>query len=428
MPSSPLRIAIIGWGMAGPALALALARRGQRVTAFERVEDSRPVGAGILIQPTGMQALADLGVLEEVGRSAAPVRRLFGRTAARGRGTGRTVMDIAYADRAPGLYGLGVHRGTIFQALAPRALAAGVELRSGVEVEELRSRPSGLRPYGEGQELGEFDLVVCADGARSRLRGQGLLPRRVDAFPFGALWALLPDPNAVFGDHLHQVYNGTGTMLGFLPTGRGPDGGEALNSLFWSVKLSEVEALRARGIEAFKAGVLELEPAAAPLLAHLHTIDELLLAPYFDVRMPRLTGMVGGAGLAFIGDAGHAMSPQLGQGTNLALMDALALAEALSAAPLPEALQAFEQRRRAHLRYYQFASRWLTPVFQSRLTWLGPPRDLLFHPFSQLPWVRGRVLDSLVGLADGLFHSQRLEEVPAWKSLPLSVAPDPPGV
>jgi 2-polyprenyl-6-methoxyphenol hydroxylase-like FAD-dependent oxidoreductase len=54
MPPSPLRIAIIGWGMAGPALSLALARRGQRVTAFERVEASQPVGAGILIQPTGM--------------------------------------------------------------------------------------------------------------------------------------------------------------------------------------------------------------------------------------------------------------------------------------------------------------------------------------------------------------------------------------
>ncbi len=98
----PLRIAIIGWGMAGPALALALARRGQRVTAFERVEASQPVGAGILIQPTGMQALAELGVLDEVGRNATPVRRLFGRTAG-----GRTVMDIAYQDRAPGLYGLG---------------------------------------------------------------------------------------------------------------------------------------------------------------------------------------------------------------------------------------------------------------------------------------------------------------------------------
>ena len=219
-------------------------------------------------------------------------------------------------------------------------------------------------------------------------------------------------------------------MLGFLPTGRGPEGGEPLNSLFWSVKLSEVEALRSRGLEAFKAGVLELEPAAAPLLQGLRELDDLLLAPYFDVRMPRLTGMVGSAGLAFIGDAGHAMSPQLGQGTNLALIDALALAEALSAAPLPEALRAFERRRRAHLRYYQLASRWLTPIFQSRLSWLGPPRDLLFHPLSRLPWVRGRVLDSLVGLvglAHGLFTSQRLEEVPAWKSLPASVAPEAPG-
>lgn len=417
-PPPTLSVAVVGWGMAGPAVALALARQGHRVTAFERVPDPQPVGAGILLQPTGMAALAALGQLAPVAARGAVIQHLRGLSH-----RGRVVMDLSYADLAPGLFGLGMHRGVIFQVLDAAARAAGVQVRTGIEVQQARPDGPRWRLSDGGQDLGAFDLVLVADGARSTLRGQVPLRKSVRPYPWGALWRVHPDPDGVFPGTLHQVYRDTRQMLGFLPTGLGPAGTVPQVSLFWSVRLAGLDALRRAGLAAWKAQVLALDPRAALLLEGLVDLDELLVAPYLDVTMPRRFALTrpGGpqGGLAFLGDAAHAMSPQLGQGTNLALLDAVALADHLAARPgdLGAALSVWDAERSPHLRYYQLASRWLTPVFQSRLAALGPLRDLLFAPLARVPWLRRRMLDSLAGVRTGLFSALPLPG--------LSAAPTP---
>jgi len=98
------------------------------------------------------------------------------------------------------------------------------------------------------------------------------------------------------------------------------------------------------------------------------------------------------------------MSPQLGQGANMALVDALALRDALRAAPtLPEALARYERRRRVHLHAYHFWSRWLTPLFQSDRDRVAAVRDRVFHPLSRLPGGRGQSLRVLTGTRNGWF-------------------------
>ena len=59
----PLEIGIIGAGTAGSAAALFLSRDGHKVTLFERVSEPRAIGAGIVLQPSGMSVLAALGLL-----------------------------------------------------------------------------------------------------------------------------------------------------------------------------------------------------------------------------------------------------------------------------------------------------------------------------------------------------------------------------
>jgi 2-polyprenyl-6-methoxyphenol hydroxylase-like FAD-dependent oxidoreductase len=103
------------------------------------------------------------------------------------------------------------------------------------------------------------------------------------------------------------------------------------------------------------------------------------------------------------------MSPQLGQGANMALLDARALRDALRASPsLPDALASYQRQRQRHVDIYHFWSRWLTPLFQSDHDRIAALRDLAFHPLSRLPGGRGQMLRVLTGTRDGWFGTLAL--------------------
>jgi 2-polyprenyl-6-methoxyphenol hydroxylase-like FAD-dependent oxidoreductase len=106
--------------------------------------------------------------------------------------------------------------------------------------------------------------------------------------------------------------------------------------------------------------------------------------------------------LVFIGDAAHGMSPQLGQGVNMALLDAQALADAIRThADVERALAHYARTRASHIAVYQWMSRWLTPLFQSDFAMLGTLRDRVFGPFGQMPFARHEMLKILTGTKHG---------------------------
>ena len=99
--------------------------------------------------------------------------------------------------------------------------------------------------------------------------------------------------------------------------------------------------------------------------------------------------------VVFLGDAAHAMSPQLGQGANLALLDAAALADALRGG---DGVAGYTRRRWAHVRFYAFASRWMTPFFQSGRDRLAVPRDALMGSAARVPWIGRQMVRTMAGL------------------------------
>jgi 2-polyprenyl-6-methoxyphenol hydroxylase-like FAD-dependent oxidoreductase len=391
----PLDVGIIGAGTAGSAAALFLSRAGHRVTLFERVPEPKAVGAGIVLQPSGMSVLAALGLLPPVVARGAVLRELYVETSKR-----KPVVSLKYADVAEDLYGLGLHRGVLFQTLFEAVKASpSIQLRCGVGIEDLTRAADGRNQVVETDTRkahGPYDLIVVADGARSRLRDDTVLRKRVKKYPWGALWFVGKDEDHRFKNRLHQVLNGTQRMMGLLPTGLGPEGSTPMVSLFWSLGVRSLGDWRTAGLGPWKEEILRYAPEADALLEQIRSTDEVLFAEYHDVVMAQWNT----ADVVYLGDAAHATSPQLGQGCNLALVDAQVLAQALDAAEaLPHALDAYSRRRDSHLDYYQFATRWLTPFFQSDLTWLGPLRDLGMPIATRLAWVRRQMVMAMCGNA-----------------------------
>jgi 2-polyprenyl-6-methoxyphenol hydroxylase-like FAD-dependent oxidoreductase len=385
----PYRIAIVGAGFAGLASATLLARAGHNVTVFEKFAAPQAVGAGILVQPTGLAAMRQLGIEAEVLAHGAQVDWLYGVTP-----RGRRVIDIRYDHWRAGSYGVGLHRGVLFNALWKTATEAGVQITTGHEVTQLA-------------ELQNYDLRVIADGARSALRAQTGLKFKDTVYPWGAVWAVLPDAQRQYGHTLWQWYRQAHEMLGIMPTGTAPGSDVPVVSLFWSLRADRYAALQAAGLSGWKDAVLALNPDCAGLLEHITSMEQLTWARYHDVAMPRYHTPGSTHCTVVIGDAAHATSPQLGQGTNLALLDAVALADCLSQhSSLPTALAAYTAARKGHTHFYSQASRMLTPLFQSDLTLLPWLRDVFLAYSAGWPVFKGVNLQTLVGVRKGWLGGQ----------------------
>lgn len=401
-PARPLDVGVVGAGYAGATLATLLGRQGHDVTLYERVATPGPVGAGILLQPSGMQVLEQLGLLADVLPRGSIISELNVR-----REHNRQVLLLRYADLGSQWFAQGIHRGALYEVILAAAQGAAA-LRCGVNVTRARrvqSAAGGWQVWDERDHVvGQHQLLVLCDGAHSGVHVSPAPRRSAAAYPWGAAWAVLQDPSRVFRGSLEQWVSGTQEMLGFLPTGVGPasTGNRVpLVSLFWSLNAEGVLEWRRAGLGAWRDRVLRLAPQAAPLLDQVASLDQLLFVRYSDVSMSRCDG----PGLVYLGDAAHAMSPQLGQGANLALIDAHVLAQCLSLESstfgVDACLREYSRRRSGQLGYYQWATRFLTPFFQSDHTALGWLRDAVMGQATRVEIARRLMLQSMAGVRTG---------------------------
>src|SRR5690606_37092170 len=258
----------------------------------------------------------------------------------------RVVLDVRYdALGRDAACGLAVHRGALFQVLYDAAREAGAEIESGREVERASD---GRLTFRGGAARAKQDLVVDALGMRSPLSRQP--PQNL---AYGALWASL-DWAGPFDPHaLEQRYEAARKMVGVLPIGRLPDRSQQQAAFFWSLKHVDRAAWVERGLDVWKEEALALWPETAPLLEQIKDPEQLVFASYAHrtLREPVSRECV------HVGDSWHCTSPQLGQGANMALLDALALAVALQRqSDLATALGEYARMRLWHIRLYQLAS------------------------------------------------------------------------
>lgn len=399
-----LDIAIAGAGPAGLAAALYLQRAGHRITVFERFEEPKPVGSGLILQPTGLTVLADLGLLDDILALGSRIDRLHGADAS----TGRTVLDVRYDAQRGRRFGLAVHRAALFGVLFRAAQREAVPIETGVEIETLESGEQATLVFDDGRRAGPFDLVVDASGSRSKLRQHVKGSGEPQPLTYGAFWASLGWRGDGFDEHaLLQRYDKASVMVGVLPIGRPEPGAEKMAAFFWSLKPADADEVRTRGLDAWKAKVVGLWPESEAFTSQIDSFDQLSLARYGHHTMK----LPAGRRLAVIGDAAHSTSPQLGQGANMALLDAAALSHALArAGSVDSALEAYARARRWHVRIFQALSLAFTPFYQSDSVALPFIRDRLVATIANIPpapqllasMVAGTVIDPFrrIGLVE----------------------------
>ncbi|WP_409522421.1 FAD-dependent oxidoreductase [Nitrincola sp. MINF-07-Sa-05] len=393
------RIAIIGAGTAGLATATLLGRQGHDITVIERAKSLTAVGAGILLQPSGVGVLSEIGCLEQMQQFGHRIDALYGWTR-----SGRVIMQVEYAhlNESRDVFGLGIHRASLCHVLDHVLAAVSHQRWFGCEVDSIQqSAKEAVVSFRRETEVHQevFDAVLIANGSASQLRPQSLV-RYDRQYPWGAMWLIRPltdNLSSLNKPHLQQRYDGSSIMVGALPTGCTPgDTATPMLSLFWSLPIAAIPQWQAEGFDlaGWKSDVVNLWPELHPVINAIQSPSELLPATYRDVIMSRW----GEGRMGIIGDAAHAMSPQLGQGANMALLDASAIARAVEESNDWESVwQKYYAARSGSIRFYQKMSRFLTPLFQSKIVGAGLVRDMALPVSHKLPWVRRQMAETVAG-------------------------------
>ncbi|MEO7351909.1 MAG: FAD-dependent monooxygenase [Marmoricola sp.] len=337
-----MRAVIVGGGVAGPALGLALARAGIESVLLERRPVADPeAGSYLTLSPNGLDALATIGardLAEEVGFGSR-LNRMYG-------ATGRLLGEIPLgAPLRDGATGLTLKRSRLAVLLADEAQRRGVDVRRGARVASVSGGAGGVSAVLEDGTIVAGDVLVGADGVHSHVR------RRIDPHaPAGRYVGLTNFGGITRGTSLarelapeawHFVF-GSAAFFGAHPT---PDGDVVW---FLNVPRSEIsrEERRATSPEKWQHWLLGLVRDDAGPAGDLVADGVLELAGDNTYDLPMVPTWSRDA-MVVIGDAAHAPAPSSGQGASMALEDGVVLAKALRDNPdVTAALAAYEQVRR----------------------------------------------------------------------------------
>ncbi|MBU2934843.1 MULTISPECIES: FAD-dependent oxidoreductase [Pacificibacter] len=361
-----LNIGIAGAGIGGLAAASLLADQGHEVTVFDQFETPQPVGSGLVIQPVGRRVLDVIGAGDKARSYGHEIKRMLGSETTRN----KRVLDVSYGTS----YGLAIHRAALFDSLFKAAQTRDLTLQQSHQV---TGHTNHRLEFEDGTCAGPFDLIIDASGARSALS-----PLKSRALPFGAIWTSLdwPETDVPLGE-LSQRYTRANNMIGVMPIGTMPNQNQQKAALFWSLPQDSYSDWQLRGLDHWRQEVRMLWPALEPFLDQITSVDQMTMARYTHGTLRRPFG----DGIVYIGDAAHRASPQLGQGANMALLDAWALSEALKHFPVTKALPAYARARRGHVKAYQWMSAAFTPFYQSNSSILPVLRDRVMFPLSMTP-------------------------------------------
>jgi salicylate hydroxylase len=333
-----MKILIAGGGIGGLGAALALAQRGHSVQVFERASEFREIGAGIQLGPNVFKMFDRLGLREEILKLVAIPKALVMRCAVKGHEITRVPLGEGFQARFGQPYAV-IHRADLHGVLlAACAAHPGITLATGRSARDYSRIGAEVALHFEDGASVRGDLVIGADGLWSRIRTAMLGAEKPVVSGHIAYRAVLPMGEVPEGIPRDEVLLHAGPRLHLVhyPLRRG----ELMNlvAVFHSTEYSEGWD-QAGDPALLKKQFARTRPEVRAMLEKIETWKYWVLCD----REPRRGWQDGAAVL--LGDAAHPMLQYLAQGANMALEDALCLADMLDAVPLPQALAAYEEAR-----------------------------------------------------------------------------------
>ena len=326
------RVLIIGAGIGGLAAAVAFRRKGWDAAVYEAAPEFRPVGKGIWVPINAVTVLARLGLADPVAHAGWPLDRIEIHAAT---GVPLAAIDLRPLVSRHGCGTVSVHRATLVgilaAALPPEAFHLGKRLAGFAQT------PAGVIAHFEDGTEAAGDLLVGGDGIRSAVRGQLFpgVPLRYSGQTcyHGLVEADLP------AELLHTCREVWGGRYRFGFTATGP------REVYWFAPVSAPAGAVDRGVVAaghLKAWYADFPHPVPELIARVRP-DDILLTELHDFE-PIPSWHAGR--VVLLGDAAHAMVPNLGQGGAQAIEDAYVLAESVCGGrELPDALDEYERVR-----------------------------------------------------------------------------------
>jgi salicylate hydroxylase len=353
MGTRPLRVAVIGAGIGGLTAAIALRAQGCEVEVFDQVSVLNEIGAGVSLGGNGMRVLDALGLGRAARESSANLQRITFQHWRSGNTAYEHPMGDWYDEEFGGPF-LGIHRADFHQLLLDAFDGSPVWGRRCVG---LRESPDFVELAFADGSTASADVVVGADGLRSVVRGHVTGPDEAVFSGMSCYRGLVPVENVPGGSRFGLTFFlGPNRHLVAYPV----RGGELINFVAyvpdpsWSVESWSFQSSAAEAAAAFERWT----PTVTTMLGHAAEVGRWAL---YDREPLRRWST---ARVTLLGDAAHPMLPHAGQGSNQALEDAAALAFHLSASPPTEALQRYEQVRKARTRQIQMGSRANAACFQ----------------------------------------------------------------